>query len=213
VPAGNSDGGQWTSEGGGGAARVRIADAGGALTSPVMSDASPDPIISGAQYAQTQITIRPSALTGISTIDDITKKLTNTLAGVMDVVEYAPGLSPQTYGRITHEAFAAAVRLQRLPGIGFWDVETTFSLDPDARYGSKGSIRTDVVLRNDVGDIIAIYDVKTSESGIDPVRAAELRAKTRVGSDVPIIEMSILRGVTRKQSYLRTSRMMWTATY
>jgi hypothetical protein len=48
VPAGNSDGGQWTSEGDGGA-RVRLADA-GRLASPVMSDAT-DPIILGAQYA------------------------------------------------------------------------------------------------------------------------------------------------------------------
>jgi hypothetical protein len=40
VPAGNSDGGQWTNEGGG------ITD------SRVLSDATPDPIRPGAQYAQ-----------------------------------------------------------------------------------------------------------------------------------------------------------------
>jgi hypothetical protein len=47
VPAGNPDGGQWTSEGGVG--RVRLADASG-VASPVTSDAT-DPIILGAQYA------------------------------------------------------------------------------------------------------------------------------------------------------------------
>lgn len=63
VPAGNPDGGQWTS-GGGIPARVRLADASPAASpGPVMSDASPDPIRPGAQYAAgpTQITIHPIA--------------------------------------------------------------------------------------------------------------------------------------------------------
>jgi hypothetical protein len=63
-------------------------------------------------------------------------------------------------------AFAGQVRFVKLPGIGFFDVETTLSLMSGARYGSKDSIRTDVVLRNDAGDIIAIYDVKTGEKGL-----------------------------------------------
>jgi hypothetical protein len=85
--------------------------------------------------------------------------------------------------------------LAGLPGIGLRDVETTFGGD---RYGSEGSIRTDVVLRNDVGDIIAFYDVKTGDSGISPRRAAELRSKTGVGPRVPIIEINLRRGVMRK---------------
>jgi hypothetical protein len=199
VPAGNPDGGQWTSEGGD-TTRARLADAGRTLDSIVMSDASPDPIIPGTQYAQTQITIDPSALTGFSNIDDITKRLTVTLADVLDVVKYVPGLSPQAYGRIVHEAFAAAVRLQRIPGIAFRDVETTFG---GSHYGSKGSIRTDVVLRNEIGEIIAIYDVKTGAKEIDPARAAELRTKTGVRPSIPIIEMSILRGVLRKGAFAK----------
>lgn len=54
---------------------------------------------------------------------------------------------------------------------------------------SKASVRPDVVLRNDSGEIHAIYDIKTGDGGIDPWRARELRAATGVGPDVPIIVM------------------------
>jgi hypothetical protein len=163
-----------------------------------MSDATPDPIIPGAQYAQTQVEIHPSALTGISTIDDTTKTLANTLASVVDML---PAGSGAAYGITVHAAFATAVRAQNIPGIGFSDVETTFSLADSFRYGSKDSIRTDVILRNDAGDIRAIYDVKTGDATIRPQRADELRAKTRVGADVPVIELNLKRGVMLKSAF------------
>jgi hypothetical protein len=188
VPAGNPGGGQWTGEEGG---TNDVADMSGdptlSLPGGVMSDADPDPIKPGAQYAQarTTLTTDPNALTGRSTIDDTTKSLGQTLARVMDIVGLAPDLSPQLYGTAVHTAFAAAVRLQNLPGIGFWDVERTFSLDNnDPSYGLAGSIRTDVVLRNDQGDIIAIYDVKTGERGLSQTRVNELRDKT--GADLSV---------------------------
>jgi hypothetical protein len=56
------------------------------------------------------------------------------------------------------------------------------------------------VLRNDVGDVIAIYDVKTGEKGIEPARAAYLRLKVGVGNEVPIIQMSFKDGLSRKES-------------
>lgn len=127
----------------------------------------------------------------------------------MDIIEYVPGLTPQAYGTLVHTTFANAIRLQDFPGIGFWDVETTFGGD---RYGAKGSIRTDVVLRDEIGDIIAIYDVKTGEKGLSPARAAELRTKTGASQNVPIIEMSISRGVLRKGIVLRAGRLRTRAT-
>lgn len=70
-------------------------------------------------------------------------------------------------------------------------------------YGAKGSIRTDVVLRDDTNNVIAIYDVKTGDATIGAARAAELRAKTGAGPNVPIIELQAIHGVTRKRiSYL-----------
>ena len=150
----------------------------------------------------TQITIHPSALTGISTIDDTTKKLTSTLVDVMEAMDkVVPARTPQLYGMAVHKAFEIAVRSKNLRGIGTKGVETTFSLDrANAPYGFKGSIRTDVVLRNEIGDVMAIYDVKTGERGIDSTREAELRAKTRAGPNVPVIEMHVLRGVTLKDA-------------
>jgi hypothetical protein len=133
-------------------------------------------------------------LTGISRIDDTTTTLANTLARVKDAVEYTSDLSPQQYGMKIHTAFAADVKAQGLPGIAPSDVETTFG---GSHYGEKGSVRTDVVLRNDVREVIAIYDVKTGEKGIEPARAAELRLKVGVGNEVPIIQMSF-KGLARK---------------
>ncbi len=128
VPRGNPDGGQWAT-GGGSATDV----------SPVMTDANPDPLIPGARYAQTQITVHTSALTGIESIDDTTTKLTHTLAGVLDGIEILPDWTPQKYGMIVHELFANAVRFGGFEGIGFDDVETTFGLEPDAPYGALGT--------------------------------------------------------------------------
>jgi hypothetical protein len=76
VPAGNPDGGQWTTCGGGRTG-----------TSPVLTDVNPDPIIPGARYAQTQINVHTSALTGIESIDTTTTKLAYTLAGILDGIE------------------------------------------------------------------------------------------------------------------------------
>jgi hypothetical protein len=202
VPAGKPDGGQWTNSG---ADAGRAAAADGHIPpissqpESVMSDGRADTIKAGARFAsRTHITIDPEVLTGISTIDDATMALTDTLARVMDAVGQVPGISPQRYGMMVHTAFAAAVRLMRWPGIGFWDVETTFSLIPGARYGSKDSIRTDVVLRNEAGDVIAIYDVKTGDADLSPARVNKLLAKTRAAPGTPVIQMHVKHGLSLK---------------
>ena len=120
VPAGNPDGGQWTTGGGG--------DGG---TPRVITDVNPDPIIPGARYAQTQVTVHTSALTGIESIDDTTTKLAHTLASIVDGIEILPDTTPQKYGMIVHSIFANAVRFGGFEGIGFDDVET--NLQPRTR--------------------------------------------------------------------------------
>jgi hypothetical protein len=115
----------------------------------------------------------------------------------MDKIGAIPGLSPRAYGTLVHTGFAAAVRLSQIPGIGFNDVETSFRLGiDDPPYGLRGSVRTDVLLRDDVGDIAAIYDVKTGAREPDPARVRALRLQTGVGSNIPVIEMSIIRGLS-----------------
>jgi hypothetical protein len=203
VPAGSREGGRWT-DGGGvsisvdgeSTARVRLADASSVLSPAVMSDANPAPIIAVAQYGRTPINFEGSALTSNPVINSTTARLAIILQRVKDAVENTSDLSPQRYGIEVHSAFAAEVKAQgQQLGIAASDVETTFGGN---YYGAKGSVRTDVVLRNDVGQVIAIYDVKTGEKGIEPARAAELRIKVGVGNEVPIIQISFKYGLSRK---------------
>jgi len=215
VPAGTREGGQWTLGGigtGGDEART-------------ISDAAPDESwISGAQYAAGprlpkdrlplhlphrsadgsagsyiyragQVTIVNNAQTGISTVDETTEKLVKVLESV--VSSQPEGFGAQ-YGTKIHNDFAAAVRAESMRGIGVKGVEQTYGPDPNSRYGAKDSIRTDVVLRNDVGDPIAIYDVKTGGAKLERGRVRELREKTGATLSVPVIEMHITRGLSLK---------------
>ena len=90
------------------------------------------------------------------------------------------------YGIAVHSEFAAAVIAAGIRGIGPSDVEEVFSLPP-GYSSSKKYVIPDVILRNDGGDIIAIYDVKTGAPRLDPQREDELRVATGVDSSVPLI--------------------------
>ncbi|MBI1202192.1 MAG: hypothetical protein GC182_06740 [Rhodopseudomonas sp.] len=156
----------------------------------------------GAGPGGVTVTTSPGFLTGISTIDNTSKSLSDTLVRVMETLNVIPESSPQLYGIAVHAAFATAVRLQNLHGIGYWNVERTFSLkDSDPRYGLAGSIRTDIALQNDQGDVIAIYDVKTGERRLSTTRANKLREMTRADASTPVFELNIVRGVSRKFRY------------
>ncbi|MGE0340714.1 MAG: phage portal protein [Xanthobacteraceae bacterium] len=185
VPAGSSDGGQWTS-GGYGVGNERV-----------LSDENPDELVPGAQYAQNQPVVKRSAITGNPTIDGTTVGLTVLLARAMDKIDQMPGLSASEYGRRVHAEFAELVRGANIPGVSFVDVERTFSLRSEAHYGSLESIRTDAILRDESGKIIAIYDVKTRNAVIRDSRAEELRTKTR-SPNAWVIELNIVRGNNAK---------------
>jgi hypothetical protein len=157
VPKYSPGGGQWTKAG------IEIAQAGDGPVGP----------------------LEPRSSTGISQIDDVTDKLKEILTKEMNALALLPG-QPQKYGIIVHKAFAIAVMAAGIRGISPLDVERRFNLPPG--YGaSRKYVIPDAVLRNDIGDIIAIYDVKTGEETIEPRRARQLRAATGVGLDVPII--------------------------
>lgn len=113
----------------------------------------------------------------------------NILVDTSDLVGLLSG-SPQYYGIAIHSAFGLVVKAEGLPGISPADVERSFDL-PEGYSDVKDSVKPDVVLRDDAGDIIAIYDVKTGDRGIDPWREDELRAATHVDSTVPIIELRL----------------------
>jgi hypothetical protein len=143
-----------------------------------------------------------NAQTGFSTIDRTTDALGNTLAKVIDIL---PKGSGPLYGIAVHTAFSLAVRFGNLPGIGFNDVETTWG-GVDLRYGSLGSVRTDVILRDDSGDPVAIYDVKTGGARLTAARAQELRQAVAPGSDIPVIEIHVERGASLKAIAANDSR-------
>jgi hypothetical protein len=198
VPQGNPHGGEWTKEDDGGSETSSISGANSPsvlLSTPtqIVSDANPDSVKTGEQYAQLEI--KRFDRTQNPAIDGTSLKLSAILARVMGGNPPAVGMTPQQYGTFIHLQFADAVRSARLPGVGYGDVETTF---PEGNsYGSPDSIRTDVVLRNVEGKVIAIYDVKTGDSGLTPARADQLRAKTRAPSDTPVIELR-LEGILLK---------------
>ena len=230
VPAGSREGGQWTGGEGGG----------GINDSRVISDATPDNDWKpGAQYAAGprgpkdrlplhvpvpsagdgvsstyragQVTIVNEAQTGLSTVDARTESLKALLEQVVNA--RAEGSGSQ-YGTAIHTDFANAVRSENLPGIGRKGVEQTFGPDPDnpdVPYGTKDSVRTDVVLRNNIGDVIAIYDVKTGSAYLGPKRVQELREKTGASPLVPIIEMHIQRGLSLKAK-TGQGHYVWTIT-
>ena len=167
--------------------------------SGTQTDAAPNVVLpsSDPRYAATQVTVYPSAVTLNPLIDGTTAKLTAILVQVMNNLETWPGLTPQRYGQLVHQQFADAVVAAVLPGIAANDVETTF---PEGwSYRSADSIRTDVVLRDDSGTIIAIYDVKTGR-GLEPSRVDELRAKTGSSPDTPVIELRFEGALLKVQS-------------
>jgi len=140
------------------------------------------------RYAGTAVEIDASALTGIDKIDETTKRLAEILARTVDEVGLVPGAS--RYGTAVHVDFGFNVFFAGIRGIGPGDIEPSFSL-PVGYPSTKKTVSPDVVLRNDIGDIIAIYDVKTGDEGLKWARRAELRAATGVDRTVPIIELRV----------------------
>jgi len=56
----------------------------------------------------------------------------------------------------------------------------------------------DVYMRDENGEIIAIWDVKTGGAVLTGDRVRQLRAEAGVGADVPVIELHVTRGATLK---------------
>jgi hypothetical protein len=140
-------------------------------TRPSMSDAYPEPLIPGAQYAQAGIQ-QNGAVTGNPRIDRTTERL---LSVLVDTVEsLGPGAGP-IFGVQVHLEFGRRVEALNIPGIRDKGVEQSFRLGSDARYGLEGTIRTDVVLRDREGIPIAVYDLKTGNARLTPSRVRELR--------------------------------------
>lgn len=153
-----------------------------------------------AAYLRHAQYILPSAITNDPRIDRVTKFLIDTLAESAREIGFdLPfGMRPTVFGTRVHTDFASRVRALDLPGIGQNGVEQSWSFDEPVqnwsfeaftRYGLKGSIRTDVYLRDSYSrKPLAIYDVKTGYAQLTPRRRQELRAAVGAG-DIPVIEL------------------------
>lgn len=139
-----------------------------------------------------------TARTGLPTIDETTEKLSSTLIETMNGMEFIPNQAPNVYGGAVHTSFATSVRAADLPGIGPKGVEQSFKLEEVVTYGVAGSIRTDVVLRNVAGEVIAIYDVKTGGAVLSASRADQLRSHVGAAPYTPVIELHFHRGSSLK---------------
>ena len=151
---------------------------------PYMAD--PTHVTPDSEYAGTsdfkRFDLTPNDFVNLTSL-----KLSIIFEAVIEMNPPASGMTPQQYGTFIHLEFANAVRAAGLPGILSADVETTF---PEGQsYGSPDSIRTDVVLRDDYGDILAIFDVKTGASGLTEARAAQLRTKAGAAPNTPVVEI------------------------
>jgi hypothetical protein len=138
------------------------------------------------------------AETGSPIIDRTTQKLMSVLDEVVRKVGPRPDLTASDYGTEVHTKFAETLRAMRLPGIEVEDVERTFSLTKENFYGAKDSIRTDVILRDDDGKILAVYDPKTGYKGLSEARVIRIRFVTESDHTVPLIELSRSRGAILK---------------
>ena len=122
-------------------------------------------------------------------IDYASHRLQDLLAEAVDHV--GPGKGP-VYGTLVHSEFTKLVRAAGIPGIASIDVEPSFLDGFPADYGTKGSIRPDVVLHDDKGKIIAVYDVKTGSAVLTNSRRTELRRAMNIPGDVRIFELRVL---------------------
>jgi hypothetical protein len=152
-------------------------------SSASMSDAYPEPLIPGAQYAQ--VIQQNNAILRNPRIDRTTERLLSILT---ETVESLGAGSGPIFGIQAHFEFAKRVKALNIPGIREKGVEQSFDLGRIVRYGLDGSVRTDIVLRDRSGMPIAIYDLKTGNAKLTPSRVQELR--NAVGrQDIPVIEL------------------------
>lgn len=157
-------------------------------SSASISDAYPEPLIPGAQYAQ--VIQQNNAILRNPRIDRTTERLLSILT---DTVESLGAGSGPIFGIQAHLEFAKRVKALNIPGIREEGVEQSFSLGDAVRYGAAGSIRTDVILRDQSGNPIAVYDLKTGNAKLTRSRVREIR--DGVGRpNIPVIELRYVDG-------------------
>jgi hypothetical protein len=198
VPAGNSDGGQWTSAGGG-------------REQPLVQQARLDRLLQGLQrpiqrgieaalalFAALSAQNRPGRQAiiefnareftadeqGKPKVDRLNRDQVNeacprfgevqTRTDHADQVVSRSGgiMSRQQFGTFVHTHLKRQIDSLRDPSFRA-EVSRVKGQEDDVRYGTTGSIRIDV-LEYVRGGTVCVYDIKTGESGLSPKRMAEI---------------------------------------
>src|SRR5262249_27866562 len=169
--------------------RLNVADLFGRSTEgsessrPSMSDAYPEPLIPGAQYAQA--VVKNDAVTADPRIHKTTKLRLSILTDTIQSL--GPGSGP-VFGTRAHVEFQRRLMGLNIPGIGKDAIEQNFSLGDAVQYGLAGSVRTDIVLRDERGIPIAVYDLKAGYGKLTRSRVREIQ--DAVGQpNIPVIEL------------------------
>jgi hypothetical protein len=199
VPAGNSDGGQWTSVGGEGGDSESFED----LVQPAFA---PAPIIVGIQAALTLFAalsalnsrnsrailefnargidrgadgtpdFAASRLLSRDEVDNECPRLsevqqrTDFAAASVDRSDYA---RPSEYGTAIHTRLAAQIKALDDPN---FRAEISLLKEAPARYGMPDSIRIDIYERVGNGTV-CVYDIKTGKEGLSIARFTEIATR------------------------------------
>lgn len=78
-------------------------------------------------------------------------------------------------------------------------IETEVSFQKDVGpvdFGTKGSVRVDVIEYNPDGTVKAIYDLKTGSAKLTPERIKQIREAVGVSENVPVIEIRPVQSPT-----------------
>lgn len=128
--------------------------------------------------------------TGDPRIDKMTEALLKVIAETNEKMSFIPPeMRPSVFGTFVHYEFGRRVRGLNLPGIGQDGVEHSLSnVDDIVHYGLAGTVRTDILLRDEDGKPLAIYDLKTGSARLTTKRIKELRDAARA-PNVPVIEL------------------------
>lgn len=124
-----------------------------------------------------------------------------TAATIATVNSQGLNLSSTQYGTLLHTQFEAAINEIKATGaLPNVRLETSFKFGEEVDYGEVSSKRTDVILRDNDGFVIAIFDYKTSFLGLPRVvssaRAAALQAAVakpgQVAASIPVYTIPIV---------------------
>jgi hypothetical protein len=156
----------------------------------VPPSASPGGERDWSAYLQPAQVIDPSAVTGDPRIDRTTEILLDTLVEAVKEMGVDPSAPMRSvlFGTLAHSHFARKVKALDLPGIGEDGIEQNWHKGDLWDYGISGAKRTDIYLKDPLGNPIAIYDLKTGNARLTPARIRELREAVG-GKNIPVIEL------------------------